>query len=256
MKYIYHDSKQNQPQNTQSGPSFNQYTSVKTDSKNINKNNIKYSNYIIKDNGKISDNDKDKLNNNIENITITHAPQAIRQFKFNIFTGKFNPGYPNTITYPVCNQKVSTVFINSSSTKVSSSTANTSTTYPMQNVSSLVVGSDLDSCVECIPINYTGEYLLNWSITDGPQLLSSTNPQIVLGTFEYYVNDDYFEIFLYPTTDVKNNSYIHIRYRVPIRWRYDYNDWTFWENVLLTGEMSETEFVRIVNCCDNFKYIN
>jgi hypothetical protein len=126
----------------------------------------------------------------------------------------------------------------------------------MQNPLSVVEASNNNDCVECIPIDYTGEYVLNWSASQGAQLLSSTNSQVVLGTFSYHVNDDYFEIFLYPTLGIKNNSYIHIRYRVPIRWRHSYNDWTFWENVIINGEMSNTEFIRIVNCCNNFSYVS
>jgi hypothetical protein len=254
--YIYHNSIIDKPQNIQSSPSFNKFQSVKKDEAHINQNNIKYGHNIIKDSGTfIIDEQQNKLNNNINNITIDHSPRAIREFKFNINTGKFNSGYPNTIVYPLCNQKVSTVFINGN-TSWTNSTINNTTSFPMQNPLSVVEASNNNDCVECIPIDYTGEYVLNWSASQGAQLLSSTNSQVVLGTFSYHVNDDYFEIFLYPTLGIKNNSYIHIRYRVPIRWRHSYNDWTFWENVIINGEMSNTEFIRIVNCCNNFSYVS
>jgi len=253
--FIFHNSIIDNPQNTQAGPSFNKFQSVKKQEHQLNKNNIKYSHNIIKDSGTLSFDDKSgKLDNDAEKIIINESPRAIRESKFNIFTAKFNRGYPNVVTYPLCYQRVSSVFTHGS-TSWTSSTINQSTSFPMQNPLDIVKPSIADDCIECIPIDYTGEYILNWSVTQGPQLISSTNPQVVLGTFTYHINEDYFDIFLYPSTQIKNNSYIHIRYRVPIRWRHVYNDWTFWENIIINGEMSSTEFIRIVNCCNNFSYV-
>lgn len=253
--YIYHNSIQSKPQNIQNSPSFNKNQSIKKEELKINQNNIKYNHNIIKDSRtSLFDNKSNKLNNDAEKIIINESPKAIREFKFNIATAKFNQGYPNISIYPLCNQRVSTVFTHGS-TSWTNSTLNSSTSFPMQNPLDIVKQASNDDCVECIPIDYTGEYILNWSVTEGPQLLSSTNSQVVLGTFTYHMSEDYFDIFLYPSTQIKNNSYIHIRYRVPIRWRHAYNDWTFWENVIINGEMSNTEFIRIVNCCNNFSYV-
>ncbi len=253
--YIYHNSIQSKPQNSQSSPSFNQNQSIKKTESHINQNNIKYNHNIIKDSGSVSFDDKlNKSDNNAEKVIINESPRAIREFKFNIATAKFNEGYPNISIYPVCNQKVSSVF-SQGSRSWTNSTTNQSTSFPMENSLDVVKGSVLDDCIECVPVDYTGEYVLNWSISEGPQLLSSTNSQVVLGTFTYHISEDYFDIFLYPSTLIKNNSYIHIRYRVPIRWRHSYNDWTFWENVIINGQMSNTEFIKIENCCNNFTYI-
>lgn len=254
--YIYHNSIQSKPQNSQSSPSFNQNQSIKKEEQHINQNNIKYNHNIIKDSGSVSFDDKsDKSDNNAEKVIINESPRAIREFKFNIATAKFNEGYPNTSIYPVCNQKISSVFAQGARLWTNS-TINPSTSFPMENSLGVVKGSVIDDCIECVPVNYTGEYILNWSITEGPQLLSSTNSQVVLGTFTYHISEDYFDIFLYPSTLIKNNSHIHIRYRVPIRWRHSYDDWTFWETATINGEMSNTEFIRIVNCCNNFSYVS
>lgn len=254
--YIYHNSIQSKPQNSQSSPSFNQNQSIKKQEQHINQNNIKYNHNIIKDSGSVSFDDKsDKSDNNAEKIIINESPRAIREFKFNIATAKFNEGYPNTSIYPVCNQKISSVFAQGARSWTNS-TINASTSFPMENSLGVVKGSVIDDCIECVPIDYTGEYILNWSITEGPQLLSSTNSQVVLGTFTYHIGEDYFDIFLYPSTLIKNNSYIHIRYRVPIRWRHSYEDWTFWETAIINGEMSNTEFIKIMNCCNNYSYIS
>lgn len=252
--YIYHNSILDKPQNIQSSPSFNQNQSIKKDEAHINQNNIKYNHNIIKDSGTSSFDDRsNRLNNDAGKIIINQSPRAIREFKFNISTGKFDRGYPNTSVYPLCDQRTSTVFTHGSKSWANS-TINNTTSFPMQNPLDIVKPLIADDCIECVPIDYTGEYILNWSITEGPQLLSSTNSQVVLGTFTYHVSEDYFDIFLYPSTLIKNNSYIHIRYRVPIRWRHSYNDWTFWENVIINGQMSNTEFIRIENCCNNFTY--
>ena len=72
-----------------------------------------------------------------------------------------------------------------------------------------------------------------------------------MGTFTFYVSEEYFDIYLYPKQELNNPSYIHIRYRIPVRYRYVYEDWTFWESVLLENIMSETEFVKIIDCCGN-----
>jgi hypothetical protein len=107
---------------------------------------------------------------------------------------------------------------------------------------------DTNDCA-CYYVDFSGDYILNWSITDGPQLLSSSNTDVTLGTFDFNVEEEYFNIFLYPKPSINNGSYVHIRYRIPVRYRYSYEDWTFWESLILEGTLSETEFVKVINCC-------
>lgn len=185
-------------------------------------------------------------NNYLSAISQDWTPQAIREFKYNILLNRFEEDYPLTFTYNLCPQNLSTVF-QIHNGYWSRSRKDNYSVHPKKNTLLQITQRENRDCGSCSLPNFTGEYLLNWSIDNGPQLLSSTNPDVVLGTFTFHVEDGFFDIFLYPDNTLNSTSYLHIRYRVPVRWRHFYGDWTFWESVLINGEMSETEFVRIIN---------
>lgn len=189
-------------------------------------------------------------NNDRRNVRKQLDTTAIRQDRYNFASGQFDANYPRPSNYNLCPQKISTVFQNGGS-HWSNNTTNISSSFPLKSnfakVSDAIRLSTSDC--NCFFVNFTGEYVLNWSLADGGQLVSTTNPNVTVGSFDFFSSDQYFEIFLYPKPELKNNSYIHIRYRIPIRYRYAYADWTFWESLLLDGTLSETEFVKVVNCC-------
>jgi len=191
-------------------------------------------------------------NNDRRNVRKPLDTTAIRDNQRNYFTGNFNDGFPRPSNYPLCPQKISTVF-QSGIVHYTTSTTSSSQSYPM--IQNFVKVTDIlrlpsPDCV-CYYVDFSGNYILNWSLEEGGQLLSSDNPDVTLGTFTFYESENYFEIFLYPNPTLNNVSYVHIRYRIPIRYRYAYGDWTFWESLIIDNTLSETEFVKVINCCTN-----
>lgn len=190
-------------------------------------------------------------NNNRRNVRKNLDTSAVRQNHFNYFVGKFDQGFPLASNYPLCPQKISTVFQNGG-LHWTQNTTNIGSSFPLGSnfikvVDSLTQLSSLDC--NCYYVDFSGNYLLNWTLESGGQLLSSDNPQVTIGTFNFYQSDEYFDIFLYPIPELNKSSYVHIRYRIPIRYRYVYEDWTFWESLLIDNTLSETEFVKVVDCC-------
>jgi hypothetical protein len=189
--------------------------------------------------------------NDRRNVRKSLDTSAIRENRYDFSTGKFDVGYPRLSNYPLCPQKISTVF-KQGGAYFTSSTTSTPQSYPFK--SNFVKITDIPRLLSadcgCYYVDFTGEYVLDWSLTGGGKLLSSDNPDVNLGTFTFHQADNYFDIFLYPKSLLASSSYVHIRYRIPIRYRYAYEDWTFWESVLLENTMSETEFVKIIECCD------
>lgn len=173
---------------------------------------------------------------------------AIRANRYDFTIGRFDAGYPKPSNYPLCPQKTSTVF-QSGGTHFTTST--TSFSYPLEHnfveVKNIPRLSTNDC--GCYYIDFSGNYILDWSLAGGGKLISSDNSQVDLGTFTFHQSENYFDIYLYPKPNINNISYVHIRYRIPIRYRYAYGDWTFWESVLIENELSETEFVKIIDCC-------
>jgi len=189
-------------------------------------------------------------NNDRRNVRMSLDTTAIRQNRLNYFTQQFDPGYPNVSNYPLCPQKISTIFQNGGY-HWTQNTMNGTSSYPFKGGFFKVVDAinlTTNDCT-CYYIDYSGEYVLNWSKESGGQLLSSSNKDIQLGTFNFYIDDEYFNIFLYPKPSLNNTSYVHIRYRIPLRYRYIYKDWTFWESLIIDNTMSDTEFVKVIDCC-------
>lgn len=187
-------------------------------------------------------------NNDRRNVRMLQDTTAVRQNRYDFSRGKYDLGYPRPNNYALCPQKISTIFQNGN-THFTTSTINFS--YPFKH--NLVKVSDISrlssSDCACQYVDFSGNYILNWSLSSGGQLISSDNPQVTIGTFTFYASENYFNIYLYPKPSVNNSSYVHIRYRIPVRYRYAYGDWTFWESLLIENTLSETEFVKIVNCC-------
>lgn len=191
------------------------------------------------------------------NVRMNLDTTAIRQGEFNFFDGKFNNGFPRPSNYPFCPQKISTVFQNGNLHWSYSTQNKTSSFMDVKSLPKLTsrvplpISYNDPSCdVGCSCIDFSGDYVLDWSISEGSRLLSSSNPNVVLGTFDFNIEEEYFNIFLYPKSSFYTSSYVHIRYRIPIRYRYSYEDWTFWESLIIDGVLSETEFVKVVNCCE------
>jgi hypothetical protein len=189
--------------------------------------------------------------NDRKNVRKQLDTSAIRENRYDFSTGRFDEGYPRLSNYPLCPQKISAVFKNGG-THFTTSAINSYSSYPLnRNFLKITDIPKLSSAdCGCYYVDFTGEYTLDWSLAGGGRLLSSNNPDVNLGTFTFHESDEYFDIFLYPKSSLYSSSYVHIRYRIPIRYRYSYGDWTFWESVLLENTMSETEFVKIVDCCD------
>jgi hypothetical protein len=189
--------------------------------------------------------------NDRRNVRISLDTSAIRENKYNFYSRKFDDGYPRTSNYPLCPQKISTVFKSGGAYYTTSTTSNPSS-YPLN--SNFIKVTDITRLSSgncgCYYVDFTGEYTLDWSLEGGGRLLSSDNSDVNLGTFTFHQSDEYFDIFLYPKSSINSFSYVHIRYRIPVRYRYAYEDWTFWESVLLENTMSETEFVKIIDCCN------
>lgn len=195
--------------------------------------------------------------NDRRNVRKTLDTKAVRENRYDFSIGKFDTGYPRPSDYPLCPQKISTVFQNGGT---HFTTSTTTIAYPLTHnfieVDEITRLSTADC--GCYYVDFSGNYTLAWSEEiGGGQILSSDNNDIAVGTFTFYSSDNYFDIYLYPKSTLNNSSYIHIRYRIPIRYRYAYEDWTFWESVLLENTMSETEFVKIIDCCgDNTEPLN
>lgn len=175
---------------------------------------------------------------------------AIRENRYDFNIGKFDSGYPRPSNYPLCPQKISTVFQNGG-THFTTSYISHPQSHPLQH--NFVEVADIPRLSSadcgCYYVDFSGNYVLDWSLSGGGKLLSSDNSQVNLGTFTFYESENYFDIYLYPKPNLNNISYVHIRYRIPIRYRYSYGDWTFWESLLIENTLSETEFVKIIDCC-------
>jgi hypothetical protein len=175
---------------------------------------------------------------------------AIRENRYDFSIGKFDNGYPRPSNYRLCPQKISTVFKNGGSYFTTSYTS-TPQSYPFTGNFLKVTDIPRLSSADCgcYYVDFSGNYVLDWSLSGGGKLLSSDNSEVNLGTFTFYQLENYFDIYLYPKSNLNNISYVHIRYRIPIRYRYAYGDWTFWESLIINNTLSETEFVKIIDCC-------
>jgi hypothetical protein len=173
---------------------------------------------------------------------------AIREDRYDFSVGRYNSGYPRPSNYPLCPQKISTVFQNGGT---HFTTSTTTISYPFGHNFLEVADIPRLSSADCgcYYVDFSGNYVLDWSLAGGGKLLSSDNAQVDLGTFTFYQSENYFDIYLYPKPNLNNISYVHIRYRIPIRYRYAYGDWTFWESLIIDNTLSETEFVKIIDCC-------
>lgn len=212
-------------------------------------------------------------NNYKRNIRNRLDTSAIRSNKYDFYTAKYDATYPKITNYIFCPQKISSIF-HVGGLYWTTSTTNKTVSFPFKHnfIKTSQLGKySINRCIgtrngndtddsddsntdigsDCTFLNYSGEYILNWTIDGESQIVSSSNPDIQLGTFEFHANDDYFEIFLYPKAELNNYSYVHIRYRVPVRFRYAYGDWTYWESLLLDGSLTETEFVKVIHCCQS-----
>lgn len=190
-------------------------------------------------------------NNDRRNVRMPLDTTAVRNNQRNYFTGKFNRGFRKSSNYPLCPQKISTVF-QSGTLFWSHSTINNGSSYPFK--SSLVNIKTIprlrtNDCV-CYYVDFNGEYELDWSASEGGQLISSSNPNVLLGSFNFNTEDEFFNIFLYPKQSLNHSSYLQVSYRIPVQYRYSYGDWSFWENLIITEQLSETEFVRVIDCCN------
>ena len=199
--------------------------------------------------------------NQSRNVRIALVPDAIRQNKFDFSSNAFDFGYPTVKNYGWCGEKLSTVWSNSGGRVGAfafySKGADTTgmnlginhqqppLQYPYNTRSSFVVGNNNTPNCFCNVINLSGTYVFDWTLEYGLRLKSSSNTFVDTGDITLQSGPDYFDIKLYSNV---NTSYIWIRFRPPVRWRYYYNDWTFNEDFSIL-ENSTTEFVRVVNCC-------
>lgn len=180
-------------------------------------------------------------------ITITKTSDAFKTNRYNFFTGSFTEGYPENQVYKFCAKKISTVFVNNSNF-YSSSYINPLISYKKTNFSRVTDKQNIsygDNC--CQYYDLSGEYTFDRTIDGENQLISSDNNNVESGSFEFNLNPDYMDVKIYAKD---GDSYIWIRFRPPLRWRRQYNDWTFNEFLYLYGNNNtETEFVKVVNCC-------
>ena len=199
--------------------------------------------------------------NQTRNVRIALVPDAIRQNKFDFSSNAFDLGYPTVQNYGWCGEKLSTIWSNSGGRVGAfafySKGADTTgmnlginhqqppLQYPYNTRSSFVVSNQNSPNCFCDVINLSGTYVFDWTLEYGLRLKSSSNTFVDTGDMTIQSGPDYFDIKLYSNV---NASYIWIRFRPPVRWRYYYNDWTFNEDFSIL-ENSTTEFVRVVNCC-------
>lgn len=199
--------------------------------------------------------------NQSRNVRIALVPDAIRQNKFNFSSNAFDVGYPVVQNYVWCGEKLSSVW-NNGGGRVGgfafySKGADTQgmnlginhpqppLQYPYRTRSTFVVANRNGPNCFCNVINLSGTYVFDWTLEYGLRLKSSSNTFVDTGDMTIQSGPDYFDIKLYSKV---GTSYIWIRFRPPVRWRYYYNDWTFNEDFSIL-EDSTTEFVRVVNCC-------
>lgn len=184
-------------------------------------------------------------NNYSRNIRQAKTTQAIRTNKFNFINSKFDDDYPVPTNLPICNHKISTV-CNYGSGYWSHSSINKSNEYPYRSNFNKINKNNTIRTLGCDTIlDFNGTYIFD--LCSNKNIYSSNNNiDMDSSSIEFYSNEEYFEIFIYSKSNA--NTYIHIRYRVPIEYRYSYNDWTYWNSLIIDGTLSETEFVKIVNC--------
>lgn len=201
-------------------------------------------------------------NNYRRNLRVNQDTAAIRSFKYNYYTGKFLEGFPASANNNLCPQKISTV-AQYGSYHFSSSRINPGLSSPNKALIVNVTTSPKPPTIDCNKFDFSGTYIL-YCCSEGLQLTHSSNPYVNFGNMEYIYNEDYFDIFLYPNESLNIPTYVHIRFRIPIKYRYSYGDWTFWESFVIrsgdfdpeynTGsninilDSTETEFIRIINC--------
>lgn len=189
--------------------------------------------------------------NEAEIVRITKDASAIRQDGYLYYDDQFKQGLPYNVSYNLCPQKLSTVFTNhskfySSSYELNEISYKTELLVSIADAQASVASYTTSDCV-CFVNEFTGNYYLDWSSSEG-KLINTDNGNVSDVSFDFYSSEEYFEIKIYPKS---GSSYLWIRYRIPVRYRYAYLDWVFMENLVINGEMSETEFVKIVNCCDS-----
>ena len=199
--------------------------------------------------------------NQSRNVRIALVPDAIRQNKFDFSSNAFDLGYPTVKNYGWCGEKLSTVWSNSGGRvgafafyskgadtqdiAFNSNHPQPPLQYPYKTRSTFVVANKNGTNCFCDVINLSGTYVFDWTLEYGLRLKSSSNTFVDTGDMTIQSGPDYFDIKLYSKV---GTSYIWIRFRPPVRWRYYYNDWTFNEDFSIL-EDSETEFVTVVDCC-------
>lgn len=106
---------------------------------------ISYGQNILSPNNSVS-NTADKINNKIKNIRLTLTPDAIRQNKFDFYSGQFDAGYPLNSNKTFCGDKLSTVFNTGNSYWTKS--FSTKYSYPIISNYDKVVANQLTACNE------------------------------------------------------------------------------------------------------------
>lgn len=91
-------------------------------------------------------------------ITITNSNSALRNNKYNFYTGSYSPGYPSNNTYPLC-EKLSLVY-NNKGFNFQSRTTTKDSGYPFINSTQSVSLQNIQSCANpCNKICPTGMIL-------------------------------------------------------------------------------------------------
>jgi hypothetical protein len=187
-------------------------------------------------------------NNDIKIITIRNDTTPLRNNGYFYFSDRFKK--PPTITrYKFCAPKIATIYSTNGNLQWFSAYVKKPASFKSVNTNivkgrSLFISDSNGNC-DCDYTDFSGKYFFN--ICENPSLISTNNLNTKLANMFYDKDNQYFDIKIYSKY---NKSYVWIRFRITLKYRWDDGRWVFNPKFVIDKIMSETEFASIVDCCD------
>lgn len=186
--------------------------------------------------------------NDTKIITIRNDTSPIRNNGYSYFSNRFKQ-QPTVTRYKFCAPKIATVYSTHGNLQWFSTYVKKLPSFKSVNVNiikgkSLFISYGEENC-DCDYTNFNGKY--TFDLCKNTSLVSTDNNKIKFASMVYNNNDQYFDIKIYSKY---NKSYVWIRFRIILKYRWDDQQWIFNPEFVIDKIMSETEFATIVDCCN------
>lgn len=199
----------------------------------------------------IKNSDPISRTNSTKTVRITKNTSAIREDQYLYYDFIWREGYPQNASYQFCREKIATVFANQSK-HWTSSYVYKFLSYKTHNFSRVIDRQNYqinDNC-PCLHVDFAGVYKINSSVAGDSQLTYSSNNEVDAGTVSINLADETINLKLYSRT---TDSYVNIKFKIPLRWDSFHNEWTY-NNDLVLYNYGYT-FQRYLNIRDPYKNI-